>query len=119
MNCTPIAWCLLAGLAVAVSGTAAAQNTRAGKSPMSIEQRKALGESMAHKNKNVKQPRTEAEAKRTLVRRPGGQATMQVPTELWNTLSMRKDAQGHEHQVESSGDATAPRDTTVEGLDNE
>src|SRR3546814_12992867 len=83
---------------------------------MSIEQRKALGEAMAQRNRDLKQPRTEAEALPTLVRRPEGGESMQVPTELWNTLSVSKDAQGGLRQVESSGD-TAPRPGCKEGLD--
>jgi len=116
MKHVPTACCLLAGLAIAASGIASAQNARPDKPPMSIEQRKALGESMAQRNRNLKQPRTEAEALPTLVRRPAGGESMQVPTELWNTLSVRKDAQGGLHQVESSGDA-APRSGCEEGLD--
>ena len=109
---------LLAGLAIAASGVASAQTARPDKPPMSIEQRKAIGQSMAHRNRDLKQPRTAAEALPTLVRRPGGQESMQVPTELWSTLSVRKDAGGGLHQVESAGDA-APPVTKVEDLDNE
>src|SRR3546814_9160552 len=71
---------------------------------------------LAQRNRDLKQPRTEAEALPTLVRRPEGGESMQVPTELWNTLSIRKDAQGGLRQVESSGD-TAPRPGCEEGLD--
>jgi hypothetical protein len=108
MKHMPTACCVLAGLAIAVSGAAAAQDARSGQPLRSIEQSKAMGQSMAHRNRGVKQPRTEAEALPTLVRRPGGQESMQVPTELWNTLSVRHDAQGAPHQVESAGDAVPP-----------
>lgn len=118
MKHMPTACCVLAGLAIAASGMASAQNARPDKPPMSVEQSRALGQSMAHRNRNLKQPRTESEALPTLVRRPGGQESMQVPTELWNTLSVHKDAQGKLHQVESSGDA-APRPDCMEDLDNE
>src|SRR3546814_1279087 len=60
MKHMPTACCLLAGLAIAASGTASAQNARPDKPPMSIEQRKALGEAMAQRNRDLKQPRTEA-----------------------------------------------------------
>src|SRR3546814_7208854 len=63
MKHMPTACCLLAGLAIAASGTASAQNARPDKPPMSIEQRKALGEAMAQRNRDLKQPRTEAEAR--------------------------------------------------------
>ena len=118
MKHMPTACCLLAGLAIVAPGAALAQNARAGKPLMSIEQGKAMGQSMAHRNRNLKQPRTAAEAMPTLVRRPDGQTSMQVPTELWSTLSVRKDARGGQHQVESSGDTVAPA-TAQEGLDND
>ena len=118
MKQVPTACGLLAGLAIAASGVASAQTARPDKPPMSIERNKSMGQSMAHRNRDLKQPRTEAEALPTLVRRPGGQESMQVPTELWSTLSVREDARGGLYQVESAGDA-APPVTKVEGLDNE
>src|SRR3546814_19277643 len=81
MKHMPTACCLLAGLAIAASGNASAQNARPDKPPMSIEQRKALGDAMAQRNRDLKQPRTEAEALPTLVGRPTGGGSMQGPTE--------------------------------------
>src|SRR3546814_5091653 len=88
MKHMPTACCLLAGLAIAASGTASAQDARPDKPPMSIEQRKALGEAMAQRHRDLTQPRTEAEAPPTLVRRPAGGESQQVRTELWNTLAV-------------------------------
>src|SRR3546814_20161700 len=96
MKHMPTACCLLAGLAIAASGPASAQDARPDKPPMSIEQRKALGEAMAQRNRDLQQPRTEAEALPTLVRRPEGGESMQVPTALWNTLAVRKEENGRE-----------------------
>lgn len=114
----PTAW-LLAGMAVAAAtpGIAAAQGpAKLHKQPMSIEQRKALGESMAFKNRHFTTPRTMAEANRTFLRRPNGVESVQVPTELWSHLHAQTDAQGNVRIVESSSDA-AP--AAAEGLDHE
>lgn len=118
MKHMPTACCLLAGLAIVAPGAASAQDARPGKPLMSIEQNKAMGRSMAHRNRGLKQPRTAAEALPTLVRRPDGQTSMQVPTELWSTVSVHKDAQGRLHPAESSGDAVAPV-SPPEGPDHE
>src|SRR3546814_14682908 len=64
MKHMPTACCLLAGLAIAASGTASAQNARPDQPPMSIEQRKALGEAMAQRNRALKQPPTERSKER-------------------------------------------------------
>src|SRR3546814_13430306 len=107
MKHMPTACCLLAGLAIAASGTASAQDARPDKPPMSIEQRKALGEAMSQRNRDLKQPRTEADALPTLVRRPQGGESMKVTTELRNTLAVSKDAQARLRQAESPSN-TAP-----------
>lgn len=120
MKLFPKASCLLAGLAIAIAApnAIAAQNdAKATKEPMSTAQKNALGKSMALKNRNFQSPRTMAQGKATLVRMPDGSLSAQVPTELWNHLSVQKDAQGNLHQVESS-DYVAPN-STWEGLDNE
>src|SRR3546814_15917855 len=94
MTHMPTACCLLAGLAIAASATASAQDARPDKPPMSIEQRKALGDAIAQRNRDPKQPRTEAEALPTLLRRQEGGASMKVPTEPWNTLRAEESEAG-------------------------
>src|SRR3546814_8630533 len=106
MKHMPTACCLLAGLAIAASGTASAQDARPDKPPMSIEQRQALGEAMAQRNRDLKQPRTEAEALTTLVRRPEGGESMQGPTAQRTTRSIRNDAQGRLPPAPSKADTT-------------
>src|SRR3546814_18428818 len=116
MKNMPTACCLLAGLAIAASGTASAQDARPDKPPMSIEQRKALGEAMAQRNRDLKPPRPEAEALPTLVRRPEGGESMEVPTELWTTLPESKDAQrGHRITEERRVGQEAGRRVTIRG----
>src|SRR3546814_11786570 len=62
MKPMPTACCLLAGLAIAASGTASAQHARPDKPPMSIEQRTALGEALAQRTSDLTKPRTPAQA---------------------------------------------------------
>lgn len=115
MNRLSKAGCLLAGLAIAVSAPAAL----AAKPEQTPQQRKAAIEQIKqnHKQFSATQPRTMAQGAATLVRVANGGTAARVPTELWNHLSVRKDAQGNLHQVESS-DYVAPN-STWEGLDNE
>src|SRR3546814_5437733 len=94
MKHMPTACCLLAGLAIAASGTASAQDARPDKPPMSIVQRKALGEAMAQRHRDLQHPRTEAETPPTLVRRPAGGEWTQGPTALGNTPAVRPEAHG-------------------------
>lgn len=68
-----------------------------------------MAQSVASRQRNLKQPRTEAEAKPTLKATPNGSGlTMQVPTELWSNLSVQKDAQGKLRMLESEGTESAP-----------
>jgi hypothetical protein len=58
-----------------------------------------------------------AQAALTERRVAAGAVAVQVPTELWNTLSVAPDSQGRMHIVEADGTATvAP---TPEGAANE
>lgn len=108
--------CLLAcGLAFAV--TASAAGTNQGKKPLSAQERKAMTDKIKNNMRNYFQPQTAAQAKATAVREPDGTVSAKVPTELWNHLSVQRDANGNMHVIESED--TALVTTTAEGLDNE
>lgn len=115
MNRLPKAWCLLAGLAILATAPAAF----AAKPTQTPQQRKASIDLIKqnHKQFSATQPRTMAQGAATQIRMADGATAARVPTELWNHLSVQKDAQGNLHQVESS-DYVAPN-STWEGLDNE
>ena len=71
------------------------------------------------KNPNAaisKQPKTMAQADATLFRTKSGGSAVRVPTELWSTLGVAKDADGNVQLTESEGEAPT---TKVEGLPNE
>ena len=71
------------------------------------------------KNPNAaisKQPKTMAQADATLFRTKSGGTAVRVPTELWSTLGVARDANGNVQMTESDGEAPA---TTTEGLPNE
>jgi hypothetical protein len=68
--------------------------------------RKAAIEKIAKNHANFKQPQTMTEANATKVRMPNGAVGIAVPVELWNNLTVQKDAQGTARVVESDG-ATA------------
>lgn len=86
--------------------------------PLTASERRSLADSVASRQRNMKQPRTETEARATLVRDPKGSGmAMQVPTSLWSTLSAQKDAQGNVRVHESEG--TQAPVVTQEGLPNE
>jgi hypothetical protein len=63
-----------------------------------------------------KQPKTMAQADATLFRTKSGGAAVRVPTELWSTIGVRRDAEGNVQLTEHEGEAPA---TTTEGLPNE
>ncbi len=68
-----------------------------------------MAKSVAARQRTLKQPRTEAEAKPTLKNTPNGTgATMQVPTNLWSSLAAQKDAQGNVQVREYEGNEPAP-----------
>jgi hypothetical protein len=77
--------------------------------PLTAPERGALADAVASRQRTLRQPRTEAEARPTLALTPNGKGmTMQVPSELWNTLSMQKDAQGRLHVLEADGTEIKP-----------
>lgn len=114
---TSIAGCALPGLLLGVcfAATAAqpqhsAVDAKTGKllRTPTAQERHSMAQSVASRQRNLKQPRTEAEAKPTLAGTPNGDGlTMQVPTDLWSSLSAQKDAQGklRVHEYEGTGQA--------------
>jgi hypothetical protein len=115
---TSIAGCALPGLLLGVcfAATAAqpqhsAVDAKTGKllRTPTAQERHSMAQSVASRQRNLKQPRTEAEAKPTLKATPNGSGlAMQVPTELWSNLSVQKDAQGKLRMLESEGTESAP-----------
>lgn len=91
------AW-LICGLAVL--GTAHAAPPAHSARPMDAQTRKQMTERVASNHRSFRQPRTMAEGAATLARRPNGTELALVPTELWNTLSVREDADGRLRIVE-------------------
>ena len=56
----------------------------------------------------ARQPKTMAQADQTMARTKNGSGTaVRVPTELWSTLGVRKDAQGKVLVTETEGDKPA------------
>jgi ABC-type transporter MlaC component len=98
----------IAALAVAAASTAA----QAAK-PVSKERQAAIAK-IANNHRNLKQPRTVAEAERTKLVQADGTVQVAVPTELWNELSARKDAQGNLQVSETDGTAVAASTVEVE-----
>lgn len=68
-----------------------------------------MAQSIAARQRGIKQPRTEAEAKPTLKATPNGSGlAMQVPTSLWSSLSAQQDARGKMRIQEFEGNGQAP-----------
>jgi hypothetical protein len=105
---------ILAGITLA----GGAMTAHAAK-PMTDADKQAAAKAVAqnHKTFNVVAPRTMAQASGTLRQTPSGGKAISVPTELWNTLSVQKQADGTLRMVESDG--TAPANAKTEGLPNE
>jgi hypothetical protein len=105
---------ILAGITLA-SGAMSAHAAK----PLSVAEKQAAAQAVKqnHKRANVLVPRTMAEANGTLRQTPSGGKAISVPTELWNTLSVRKAADGSLRMVETDGTATPA--TKSEGLPNE
>lgn len=69
------------------------------------DERRSMAQAVAARQRTLKQPRTAAEATRTLKSTPNGSGvTIQVPTELWNSMSAHTDAQGKVAIHEYDGD---------------
>ena len=105
---------LLAGIALAGAGVATASLAA------NPDKARLQAEAAAiAKNPNAaisKQPKTMAQADATLFRTKSGGSAVRVPTELWSTLGVAKDANGDVQLTESEGEAPA---TKTEGLPNE
>ena len=89
----------IAALAVAAASTAALA-----AKPVSKERQAAIAK-IANNHRDHEQPRTIAEAERTKLVQADGTVQVAVPTELWNELSARKDAQGNLQVSEADGTA--------------
>lgn len=100
MNRMAKATCLLA--AIAVAGTSAA--ALAGKR-MTPQERQARAEQVRQNHRQFEQPQTLAQAEATAVRQPDGTVGLAVPVELWNHLSVTRDASGKVQVHETEGDA--------------
>jgi hypothetical protein len=104
MRTTTIASCVLPGLLLGICFAASAAqrptavvDAKSGKllRAPTAEERRDMAQAVAARQSTLKQPRTAAEAQRTLKSTPNGDgATIQVPTELWSSLSATTDAQG-------------------------
>lgn len=108
---TRIFW-MLTGLAVA----GAASVAHAAK-PLTPQERKAKAQVLIKNHRTFQQPRTMAQTNAAAKRLPDGTTTAPLATELWNHLSVERDAAGHLKILETDG-ATAPS-TTTEGTDHE
>ncbi|WP_189644712.1 hypothetical protein [Luteimonas gilva] len=125
MRTTTIASCVLPGLLLGIcfAASAAQRSTavvdaKSGKllRAPTAEERRDMAQAVAARQSTLKQPRTAAEAQRTLKGTPNGDgSTIQVPTELWTTLSATTDAQGKVSIREHDGEQ-APA-TTDGGLE--
>lgn len=115
---TFIAGCALPGLMLGVCFAAtaaqpqhAAIDAKTGKllRTPTAQERHSMAQAVANRQRNLKQPRTEAEARPTLKATANGSGTgMKVPTELWSNLSVQKDAQGKLRMIETEGTEPAP-----------
>jgi uncharacterized protein with beta-barrel porin domain len=100
---------IVAALAVAGSVPVA----QAAKPSPTPQQLKAMADNARDNHRFFKQPETMAEAAATQVQLPNGATAIAVPTELWNNLSVERDANGKLHVLESDGThvpATATRE---------
>lgn len=116
MRTTTIASCALPALLLGIvfaanaaqrpTGHAGLVDARTGKllRKPTAEERQSLAEAVAVRQRTVKRPRTEAEARSTLVRKPNGALSSQVPTSLWSTMAAETDAQGRIRIREYDGD---------------
>ena len=104
-------FCAVAGLAFAsaLPGAHAAKPTE--------KQIQAKAEKLAAQRSNFKQPRTVAEGETTVTRMANGATGALVPSDLWNELSVEKDAQGNPQLHEADG--TVVTSSSSEGLSHE
>ncbi len=104
-------FCAIAGLAIA----SAAPTAQAAKP--TEKQIEAKAAKLAVQRGNFKQPRTVAEGEATVTRMANGATGALVPSDLWNQLSVEKDAQGNPRVHEADGTIAAA--STSEGLSHE
>lgn len=117
MRTTTIASCALPALLLGIVFAANAAQRPTGHSAVvdaktgrllrtpTAEERRSMAQSVAARQSTLKQPRTAAEAARTLQGTPNGTGTtIQVPTELWSTMSASTDARGKVTIREYEGD---------------
>jgi len=102
---------LATGLAIAI----AVPTAQAAKP--SDQELQAKAAKLAAKRANFKQPRTMAQGEATQELLANGATGALVPTDLWNQLSAKKDAQGNLQIAEA--DATAAPAEKSEGLSHE
>ena len=103
-------------LAALIAASVFALSAQAAK-PLTPQERKAKADQARKHHELFKQPRTMAQAEATAVRQPDGTTTLAMPTELWNSLSVQRDAAGQLRVREFDGD-TVPS-ANVEGDDHE
>jgi hypothetical protein len=108
---TRIFW-MLTGLAIAGAVSVA----HAAK-PLTPQERKAKAQELTQNHRTFQQPRTIAQTNAAARRLPDGTTTAPLATELWNHLSVQRDATGQLKIQESDG-AIAPN-TATEGSDHE
>lgn len=113
MNYTARPFWIVAALAVAAFGPVA----HAAKPSPTPQELKAQAENARNNHRYFKQPETMAQAAATQVQLPDGTVAIAVPTELWNTLSVKRDASGKLQMLESDG-TDAPV-ASVKELDHE
>lgn len=97
-------------VALAMAGTAA---TADAAKPLTPKERAAKAQELRQNHRNFQQPRTIAQAEARLMPLAGGGTSIAAPTELWNHLSVTRDANGELQVVESEGhQAPSAREAT-------
>lgn len=108
---TRIFW-MLTGLAVA----GAASVAHAAK-PLTPQERKAKAQVIIKNHRTFQQPRTMAQTNASARRLPDGTTSAALATELWNHLSVERDAAGQLKIRESDG--TIAPSPAAKGADHE
>lgn len=121
MRTTTIASCALPALLLGIvfaanaaqrpNGPSAVVDAKSGKllRTPTAQERRSMAQAVAARQRTVKQPRTEAEARPSLKQDANG-LSMQVPTNLWSTLATTRDAQGNLRMQEYDGDQAPAAD---------
>ncbi|MDP1696305.1 MAG: hypothetical protein Q8L45_00730 [Xanthomonadaceae bacterium] len=90
-------------IAAALAVAGAVPVAHAAKPSPTPKELKAMADQARDNHHFFKQPETMAEAAATQVQMPDGTVAIAVPTELWNTLSVKRDASGKLQILESDG----------------